>query len=40
MFTELSRRVESMERTGESEWIVSSFVVGYKHIPIRYKIKP
>ena len=38
MFAELGRRLESMERIGDPRWIVSSFVVGYKHIPVRYKI--
>ena len=38
MFTELTRRLESMERTGDPEWIRSSFIVGYKHIPVRYRI--
>lgn len=38
MFSELGRRLVSIERTGEPRWIVSSFVVGYKHIPVRYKI--
>jgi cytochrome P450 len=38
MFTELARRMESMERAGDPAWIYSSFIVGYKHIPIRYKI--
>ena len=38
MFAELARRVEWMERSGDPKWIVSSFIVGYKHLPIRYKI--
>ena len=38
MFDELGRRLESVERTGDPEWISSSFVVGYKHIPIRYRL--
>jgi cytochrome P450 len=38
MFAELGRRLESVERTGDPEWISSSFVVGYKHIPIRYRL--
>ena len=38
MFLELSRRLESVELAGEPEWIQSSFVVGYKHLPIRYRI--
>jgi cytochrome P450 len=36
---ELARRVEHWEIIGEPEWISSSFVVGLKHLPVRYKIK-
>ena len=36
---ELARRVEHWEIIGEPEWIASSFVVGLKHLPVRYKIK-
>jgi cytochrome P450 len=39
MFRELSTRLVSMDRTDEPEWIQSSFIVGYKHIPVRYEIK-
>jgi cytochrome P450 len=35
---ELSRRVEHWEIIGEPEWISSSFVVGLKHLPVRYRI--
>jgi cytochrome P450 len=35
---ELARRVEHWELAGEPEWISSSFVVGLKHLPVRYKI--
>jgi len=35
---ELSRRLEHAELTGEPEWIKSSFVVGLKHLPIRYRL--
>jgi hypothetical protein len=38
LFAELSRRLEHVELTGKPEWIASSFVVGYKHLPIRYRI--
>jgi hypothetical protein len=38
LFGELGRRIEHIERTGEPEWIQSSFVVGLKHLPIRYRI--
>ena len=40
LFSELARRLESVELTGEPEQIASSFVVGLKHLPIRYRIKP
>ena len=36
---ELARRVEHWEIIGEPEWIKSSFVVGLKHLPVRYRIK-
>jgi cytochrome P450 len=36
---ELSRRVEHWEITGQPEWISSSFVVGLKHLPVRYRIR-
>jgi len=38
LFGELSRRLEHVELAGEPEWIRSSFVVGLKHLPIRYRI--
>ena len=38
LFGELARRLEHVELTGEPEWIQSSFVVGYKKLPIRYRI--
>jgi cytochrome P450 len=38
LFAELARRVESMELAGEPQWIQSSFVVGLKHLPIRYRL--
>ena len=37
---ELAARLEWVEPAGEREWIKSSFVVGLKHLPIRYRIKP
>jgi hypothetical protein len=36
---ELARRVEHWEIIGEPEWIASSFVVGLKHLPVRYRIR-
>ena len=38
LFNELIRRLEHVELTGEPEWIKSSFVVGLKNLPIRYRI--
>jgi len=37
---ELARRVEHWEIIGDPEWIASSFVVGLKKLPVRYRIKP
>ncbi len=37
LLDEFSRRVVSIERTGDPQWISSSFVVGYKHLPVRYR---
>jgi len=39
LFAELARRLESLELTGEPQWIQSSFVVGLKHLPIRYRLR-
>jgi cytochrome P450 len=36
---ELAGRVEHWELAGEPEWIRASFVVGLKHLPVRYKIR-
>ena len=38
LFGELARRLEHVESAGEPEWIQSSFVVGLKRLPIRYRI--
>jgi cytochrome P450 len=35
---ELARRVDYWEIIGEPEWISANFVVGLKHLPVRYKI--
>ena len=35
---QLARRVEHWELTGDPEWIRASFVVGLKHLPVRYKM--
>jgi len=36
---ELSRRLEMVEPAGEAQHIRSNFVVGYKHLPIRYRVR-
>lgn len=38
LFAELARRLEHVELAGEPQWIQSSFVVGLKRLPIRYRI--
>lgn len=38
LFAELAPRLEHVELAGEPKWIQSSFVVGLKHLPIRYRI--
>ncbi|MBW2421805.1 MAG: cytochrome P450 [Deltaproteobacteria bacterium] len=40
LFRELVSRLEHVELAGEPEQIGSSFVIGLKHLPIRYRIKP
>jgi cytochrome P450 len=39
LFREFAQRVESIELTAEPTWISSSFVVGYKHLPVRYRFR-
>ena len=36
---ELARRVEDWELVRDPEWIRASFVVGLKHLPVRYRIR-
>jgi cytochrome P450 len=38
LFAELAQRLEHVELIGQPEWIQSSFVVGFKRLPIRYRI--
>ena len=38
LWLELSRRLESIELNGTPEWIHSPFVVGLKHLPVRYRL--
>jgi cytochrome P450 len=40
LFRELTSRLESVELAGDPVPIRSSFVVGLKHLPIRYRIAP
>ena len=40
LLEELIDRVEWVEPNGEREWIKASFVIGLKHMPIRYRIRP
>jgi len=40
LWLELARRLESAELAGDPAQIQSSFVVGLKHLPIRYRIRP
>jgi cytochrome P450 len=35
-----AERLEWMEPTADPTWITSSFVVGFKHVPVRYKFRP
>jgi cytochrome P450 len=38
IFRELIGRLDHVEMAGDPEWIKSSFVVGLKHLPLRYRI--
>jgi cytochrome P450 len=38
LLRELGSRVASVEQSGPEAWIESSFVVGLKHLPIRYRM--
>ena len=38
LLVELARRVRRWELAGEPQWIAASFVVGLKHLPVRYEI--
>lgn len=40
LFSEIASRVEFMEPSGDPTHIASSFVVGLKTLPVRYKIRP
>ena len=38
LFRELTSRLSHVEVAGDPEWIRSSFVVGLKHLPLRYRV--
>ena len=40
LLRQLATRLESVERIGDPEQIRSSFVVGLKHLPVRYRFTP
>jgi cytochrome P450 len=40
LWLELISRLESVELAGDPQQIQASFVVGLKHLPIRYRIRP
>jgi cytochrome P450 len=40
LWAEFAKRLESVELIGEPERIHSAFVVGLKHLPVRYRIRP
>jgi cytochrome P450 len=40
LIQELARRVERWEIAGEPKWIASSFVIGLKQLPVRYRLAP
>ena len=40
LFLELARRAEVLEPAGDAKHIASSFVVGLKSLPVRYKLRP
>jgi cytochrome P450 len=39
-FTQLIPRIEMMELAGEGEYLRASFVHGFKHLPVRFRLKP
>ena len=39
LFREIIARVESIELTGEPEWVKTNHTGGLKHLPIRYRMK-
>ena len=39
LFLELANRIEAIELAGDPTHIASSFVVGLKSLPVRYRIR-
>ena len=39
-FEQLIPRIEKMELLGDPERLQASFVHGFKHMPIRYRLRP
>ncbi|HEU4363615.1 MAG TPA: cytochrome P450, partial [Mycobacterium sp.] len=39
-FTALIPRLESITLTGDPQLISTTFVGGYKHLPVRYRLRP
>ncbi len=40
LFRELVTRIESVELAGRAERTASNLVPGFKHMPVRYRIRP
>ena len=38
LLAQMASRIESMEHAGPADYVASSFVVGPKHLPVRYKM--
>ena len=38
LLAQMASRIESMEHAGPADYVASSFVVGPKHLPVRYKL--
>jgi hypothetical protein len=39
-FSELIPRIDEMTLAGEGEYLRASFVHGFKHLPVRFRLKP
>jgi hypothetical protein len=38
-FTQLIPRIDEMQLSGKGEYLRASFVHGFKHLPVRFKLK-